>query len=63
MFRMIGFDQPIEHPEEVGVVGDVRNKVDDLTRWIRRAFWGIMGGVGLIAVFFVEQVIVGLLHH
>ena len=63
MFRMIGFDQPIEHPEEVGVVGDVRNKVDDLATWARRGFWGIMTGVGLIAVFVAEQVITGILHH
>jgi len=63
MFRMIGFDDLEAHPEEVGVVGDVRNKVDDLTKWVRRGFWGILTGVGLIAVFLVEQVIAGLLEH
>lgn len=57
MYRMLGFDDPEKHPEEVGVVGDVRNKVDNLTKWAIRGFWAILTGVGLLTIFLIEQTI------
>jgi len=54
-FRLFGFDDEEEHPEEVGVLGDLRNRLREQSRWIKRAAWGVLTMCGIVAAWVVEQ--------
>lgn len=61
-FRMIGFDDPVGHPEEVGVVGDIRNQVLNVRAWIKAGAIAFIGLCATLTGFLLEQALAAAFH-
>jgi len=55
--RLFGRDDPEKYPNEVGMLGDLRNRIDGISTWIKRGAIAIIATCGTVAAFIVEQML------